>query len=330
MIVYISMLSFADFMLNEMLLHKLDAEADVVIAWRQHLWLLTWANEKKHGKKIIDTILKDHPRKGEIQPPLSWKRHGRIEYDDVTSWVSDEIKDAVVGQWDQKTKSLHITNSINPVSSPLVKKVAFTLGARQVTQEPDEDNSFKYKKKELVGNFPKQVFHGTSTKYLRSILSTGIQAGQGQSNYPNIAWYEDRVFFSTTLSEAQHHAIHTAQRTNAWPIVFAVQLPDPSRIEPDFDVDTSAGQTSYQHNIKASSFYSVNPLKASKQAGLLAYKGRVPANFIDYISILNSAKKWVKIPKSRFKSVLNGMNNQGDDYFYMRYGEPSSTSKRDW
>lgn len=321
-------MDFRDFLLNEMMVHKLVDNPRSFIAFRGHLWLYHDGISEQEAKKIYKTILKEHPQKKEISKSFASEEHGPV-YDypwarSLEDWVRDEIPDSFVGEWDAKKRIIWIQGSnANPVTSSLVKKVVDALKARSVQYETE--NSFtrgnpdaypkpqseywgktvKYGKKDILGRLPEIAYHGTATKYLQTILKTGLQPGQAESNYGEIQ-HDNRVFLANKFDEAEYHSTHTAEKTHTWPVVIAFKIPDPALIVPDYDADLYSTGPTYPNftGHQPSKYSSVNPMKTSKHLGVFGYQGRIPAKFIEGV-YLRINKNWKKVRLDTLKKRID-------------------------
>ncbi len=309
-------MDFKGFLLNEILVHRLDDKPTRFIAFRGHLWLFDDTSEAE-AKDIAKTILKEHPQRNRI-PKFYEKRGPYYNNTDIEEWVRNNIQDSFTGSWDAKTKIIWISDveDANPSTSPLIKKVVDILKAKSVqyetshqfinhnkkdqfdkTQEDYWDRIDKVSRKKILGGIGDIAYHGTATEYLPSILRFGLMPGKAGSNYANIGIIHDEaVFLSFKFSEAEGHAIHTANRTKSFPVIFQLKIPDKSLLLPDYDVDLSTSKPTYPDftGKKPHVFSSVDSIKASKHAGKFGYKGRIPANFIEGV-YLRLGQNWKKV-----------------------------------
>jgi hypothetical protein len=325
--------SFRQF-LNEMIVHRVSQNPNIVIAFRQHLWLLG-DGDNDEVRKILDTIVKENPK-----TPEYFKDYRVSDLHDFGSRLIDAIPDSFYGSWDAKQKVLWVGTSHDKMAvttSPLAKKVAQTLGARSIqysAYDSASSNEFTVKvgRQRLKGDWPDVAFHGTTSEYIESILIKGIAPFQSGSNWAQQGvHHDDKVFFTANLEEAKGHAAMTARKTRGIPVVVAAKIPDKNLILPDYDIDSEAGRSTYDHERDRKEFdsiFSVDSTRASKHAGRFAYKGRVPASHIVYLLVWSSHREqWMKI--SKFNRLKDGLRNQGNDYWF-KYGEPESGSSSGW
>jgi hypothetical protein len=300
-------MNFRDFILSEMLVHRLDDNPTRIIAFRGHLWLYENITEKD-AKKVVNTILKEHPQRKKIN--TRYRKFSTNYSDDIEGWVRENVLDAFVGYWDAKKKTIWTSPGINPATSALLQKIANALKARSVEYETEQsfkppyaknddreywDSREKFTYKKMLGNISDVAYHGTTTEYLPSIFLYGLMPGRSASNYGDIV-HDDKIFLSFSFIEAETHALHTAENKENWPVILQVRIPDKAALQPDYDVDKSTISPTYPDFTggEPNAFSSVDSMKASRHAGLFGYKGRIPANFIEgaYLRIKN---KWKKV-----------------------------------
>lgn len=197
-------------------------------------------------------------------------------------------------------KYLVLNNEItqqNPRTSSLVKKVVQTLNIDEVIYNQFLDiagtMTSVYDKKGLVGDIPSTLFHGTSSKYIDSILSKGIQPSE------NANWdvkVPNTVFLTSDPHYAAFHALNTTiNNKKSFPIVIEVKVPDMGKITLDFDTVTSAYGSDHP-DLDASPYAEIIQKERSKeekqrlqtirkfqkgtnintQLGNFGYKGRIP------------------------------------------------------
>lgn len=159
----------------------------------------------------------------------------------------------------------------------------------------------------------KSFYHGTSGKYVFSILKKGLMPKPQQTNYTDIA-HDDKVFITLNPERSLVHASITAYETNSFPIILKLKIPDVSQIVLDYDVaielyGTEHHQTEvlgYQdiYNIATSG----HPFEMSKASitnmvpkgeveqvrdksslntklGVFGYTGRIPFRFIESVLV---------------------------------------------
>jgi len=316
--------------LTEMIVNK-EQSGNIIIAFRQWLWIVNYNSDKYF--EILNSILSVHPQRDKLRKLIS-----RIDdIESLISWLNDYIPDVLCGCLINHGNTLQINQSsmtISLTTSPLVKKVARELGVKNVNysyyDEDDEDAVLRKKVKSLRGNLDVIWYHGTTSKYLYDILRLGLKPGERGSNYiDQDIVHDDIIFLAAKLDEAQHHAWHTVNRVGGHPIVLQVnKIPDKSLIIPDYDVDRLSSQNIYNHfgSREHDAIYSTDSNRAMKDAGLIGYKGRIPASMFSAVILYSSySKKWIRFRDlSRLRRILI---DYGEDFF-QRYGDPVVPTRR--
>ena len=274
-------MEFRQFLLNELRIHKLDKRPTDFIAFRGDLWLFEDLSDEEI-EEIHRTIVSNHPEGKDLPDYTVRDQH------DLMQWVQETILDSFVGSWDSRRRVIFTNTEIgpSPTSSPLIKKVVDALGARSIRHETqvmygDDDwewRNIKYTKKQIRGEIPDNMYHGTSTEYLPGIFKLGLAPGESQTNYPTIVHHYDKVFLTAKFEEALYHAIHTSGKVGGFPTVLEFKVPDKNLLVPDYDADVSAigSDPMYPGSNDKRSWASVGPMKASKHAGLFGYWGTIP------------------------------------------------------
>lgn len=280
----------------------------VVIAFRGDYWLLP-----TDGEDIPEDVLDD------IQD-----RTG-LELGDDWYSVLDEIRenrtDVIVAMVDLNDRMLYISpraNELgpNPITSPMIKKLVRELRLDGATlEEYDAYDEFEtsrtyYDSKEMTGQLPRVLFHGTTAKRALNIIRTGLRPGLG-NNYKEIE-HENIVFGTTHLDMAIHHA-HNAFNLHQkfdnpseqpdsyamleyddFPVVIEFRVPDPNLLVPDYDVaaqtmgaspdSTRLGYTGMNQSFNRHLNPEIpqrNPEgRVWKSTGKFGYAGRVPPSHI--------------------------------------------------
>lgn len=325
-------MNFRDF-LAEMFIHGERQERSFVIAFRSNLWLIPFSQYNEPGElgqSILDSILVDHPDNQELKAIFfKYKQEGDIAPSDVADLIMDKISDGLIGTWDPEKRELEIRpyGSSGITSSPLIKKVATSLGAKSVNYTDHEDNTSKFRPRQLLGDFTGKMYHGTCSKYIKGIMSLGINPGEAPTNYPGVH-HPDKIFLATNFDEAASHSFHTCTGARIlYPIVIELKkIPDPAKIVPDYDVDRDASRNTYSDLLPKNSYYSVSSDRASKHAGLIGYGGRIPVSYFAAVWVW-AGNKWYKITPSRFNAFKKQLDDP-EDYFVRRYGFGYTAEKR--
>jgi len=231
-----------------------------------------------------------------------------LETIDNVVQVAEEDPGVIVGRL--QNKILYIYGQSNfapdPRTSIALKKIVSQLKLKGVEKSTGDDSSELIKKSKIKGTLPDTVYHGTSSKYLRKILSTGLRAAESGTNYPNAISHSDLVFFTSRPDEAKYHAVHTvdhlAGRTNVRrqfsspmtiPVILEMSIPDKDKVVPDFDV---SALSSDEKPLSPSGYKALQkekiPRQQSQETGIFGYRGRIPASFIKYVYV---PKDWMSI-----------------------------------
>jgi hypothetical protein len=275
-------------MLKELLV-KGDKDADAICAYRQHLWIF---DEQDIPQVIANEMLSalDFKRKNyKISDFDSLKDilDGEKKYDVLLGRINTKIG----GMKELEIVPIHPSYTKDPESSLVIKKVVKALNIKKVSyMSGGGDEEFVTSSRKVSGELPRIVYHGTTTKYLSSILSNGLSPGVSKTNYDKVS-HPEAVFFTSRIAEAAYHAEHAAYKNDGEPLILVMRIPDKSKIIPDYDVDTHAEDTNFPHISKpedhAGSFKGKS-MTHTKEFGLYGYRGRIPASFIDeYMVVAN-------------------------------------------
>lgn len=267
-------------LLNEMIIIGDVADQNYVIAFDKWIWTMNDESENK-----IEMI-KDIASKLDI----------RSDYEDIyefISYIQEQKSDVLVGQIQDKNLYLYDYGSfkLDLKSSILIKKVVKELKLKSASYMEDIDSTeTKVTKKKMIGQTPNVAYHGTSSKYLESILSTGLRSSQADSNYAKQGIYhDDLIFFSTRIGEAMHHAQHTADLKGGIPVILEFEIPDKALMIADYDVEKLTSTDSYYANTgersKYGGAYKQSPDQLSKEFGVYGYKGSIKPVFIKYVYV---------------------------------------------
>jgi len=281
-------------------------ESVMVIAFRAVVWLLDRETQLHRYKPIVDYVTRHFPQA---------KYMPRGEADDVFEWIRENIGDALTGHLNTETKTLFLGATdvkLSPYSSPLIQKVVKALGVQRV-QMDDEEETYDIAPHEIQGKLPEIMYHGTTTAYLPGILRFGLYPGKSPSNWRDLE-HKDKIFLTSTFYNAEFHAQnastlfrpgsmgHARGKTGirGLPVILGVKVPDPSLIVPDYDIAVSAGDVgTYPQTYKPSYRFTVDSKRATKHSGVLAYKGRIPANFIVKLWIFDQ-EEWNEVNPNEY------------------------------
>jgi len=281
---------------------------------KQHLKTHPQLSNKKKDSYMVDNVY-------DVLSNINWDP---LKTGDVSQFllnmaeISPEI---VVGNYDLDTNRIRIWNhsEIDPTTSLNVKKLAKQLNIKHIdysyqdfTGNDDEIEKI-YNKKQLKGEIPPTLFHGTNSKVLNSILKYGLDPGRGPSRFSDRdITHIEHIFFAATFEQSTYYAFNATEKEknkwNVFPIIIELSVPDKNLIVPDFDADVSTTSSPY-FNLG----HGPNPRKTSMKAmgisretGKWGYKGRIPAKFIKYIYYYKPLSKiWKKSKPDIWRKLLD-------------------------
>lgn len=283
--------------LTEMIIRNQEDDYNFVVAFQDSIWLLN-SQDDIIDEKIIDDIRERTGLYGDDVDEL---------FQDAQDARPDVIAAYVVNNYLQLDGR---TQTYQPSSSLLVRKVVKELGLDGVhTQHmghDDDDFEVEHEKFSIEGKIPDIVYHGTNSRALRGILSTGLNPNTDVNNWKGqVEKFGDRIFLTVDPQTAIFHANHQAQQYGSVAIVVAVKIPDRNKITSDYDVavatkspddmrshdaygKTYAGKNDQYATGRAVSKYSPKT-NFSREFGVFAYTGRIPASFIrDFLVASNT------------------------------------------
>lgn len=260
--------------------------------------------------------IKDHPEFYNIGDKI----------DDVHEFLiaaSEAGPDILVGEWYPERKAIVIwsQSEIAPTTSIQVKKVAQSLGAKQLTYRyidyvgKNDDAEKNMSAKKATGKIPKKMYHGTSSHELSSILKYGLDPGRGPGRFGHHdVKHNEHVFLSGNFESALFYADNAVrqakQRWDNFPIIIELEVPDPNLLAPDYDADATAGQTDMERYYQfrtdnPSQLHTMDAMTASQETAKWGYKGRIPAKFIKQVWYFNTYyKKWHKSRPDVWQKLL--------------------------
>jgi hypothetical protein len=78
------------------------------------------------------------------------------------------------------------------------------------------EEDLKYRK------LPKIIYHGTCSYYLQNILKIGLKNNNDKSNFQNVYRQNKYVFLTSNFETAKFYAENSANKTNSFPIILAI------------------------------------------------------------------------------------------------------------
>lgn len=340
-------MEFKEWLLNEMRVQRFGNNPELLFAFRDNIWLVDRYDDDADevAQEIWDTIRRTFNTSNLPQEVVKRLSEEEATIDDLESFFRDWLKDGVVGYWDEDSGNLNISmvDNPSPISSPLMKKIATTLDASDITYDNEEvydnpyksgydyeDASYSYDPHDMIGNVPDNLWHGTTTEYFPSIVKYGLMPGEGASNFArNQIYHDDKIFLADRESEVRYYSANAAREQGGYPMVVNVKIPDPSKLLPDYDVDryatgSASGKNTYSHmgyGDQEWEISSVGSWKSTKHAGKYGYKGRIPANYILSIQIRFNQDGWQEIDIPYAKQLIWNYGDEGWHYYGMDLDE---------
>lgn len=341
-------MDFKNFILNEMRVHRFGDDPNRLFAFRDNIWLFDRDHEDDDelAQQIWDNVRAAFDLDKLPKTIRDEFENEEVTMEDIERFFQDYLQDGISGYWDGDRKNLNISMGGNPspVSSPLFKKVAQSLGAIDISYDNEEvyyapyggqsggnydydHNSYTYdSQRQMIGNVPGTMYHGTTSLYLPNIAKYGLMPGESPSNFAkNDVYHTDKIFLADRQSEARHFAGNATREQEGFGMVVMVKIPDPSKLLPDYDVDRHAMRTDRGKNTYPDQAHygdnewevaSVSPWRATKQAGKYAYQGRIPASHILGIEVrFNSQDGWEEIDITYAQELINRFGNEWTEYY---------------
>lgn len=287
---------YAD-ILNEMLIrYQPDELGDsaLVVAHRDSLWIIP---SRGTGDGRLDRRIKADIRK---RTGLRLNDLDDLQYGDPRDGRPDiffgRISDGVLYVDGRAPAASH-----NPMTSPLVKKVAQHLRIHDVKMEFLGDDGDDYQTSIMPhGDIPEIVWHGTHSGVLHKILKTGIRPTE-TGNWGDIK-FKNKIFLTSIENFAMYHANGQARAAGTQAVVLGTRIPDRSKITLDFDVARSFIGPDRRHTDregytqltkKDEADYDKNRVRAirkhspgtdwTRATGVFGYRGWIPPSFFQTV-----------------------------------------------
>ena len=309
-------------LIQELLVKTLNDNPTYFVAWRDKVFLFGSSQD-------VDSLvglyghLSEHPAFNQDDLNMNM-----IEEDPYTliSYAADMPADVVSGIYDGKNRSISImgVEKASPVTSVILKKIVKALKLKHVYRTGDSDDSIKHPAKKFRGKLPSIGYHGTNTENMEDILKNGLAAGAGSSNFPNVVYHENEIFFAANFEESKYYAENsTMDRTGRGgykkkigvnPVILEINIPDPALVVPDFDADATSQKSQYYQHDKNQPYSSLTSMGASMEAGKFGYKGKILPQQIRWIYFKRTDTSWVKFRPS---TVRMGLNSYGSEWYMM-------------
>ena len=268
-----------------------DPEGDTVVAHRGNIWRFSDSRNPQ--------MLADIAQQTGIDETDNWH--------DIESDVMENRPDIFIGRI---TDDNYLHNSSyeefsHGAESPLIKKIVqfYKLDGYKSASD-DEENEETYWSSELKGQSPDYAYHGTNSAALEGIIKYGLYPSEENSTNWNFS-FSDKIYLTTKENYAIYHANNSAHKQKSNPILIRVQIPDKNRITADYDVAKTYGMTdvadregytnqisqhTQSYDIQRTNKIQKHSPKTdfTKASGVFAYKGRIPAKFIQWIGYKNN------------------------------------------
>ena len=285
--------------LNEMIIRSGEPSDGSLIAFGPYIWIFN--NHHIQEEKLEKKILKDISQKTGVKVS---------DFETLEQVIRDERPDILFATIYKNHLYLSSDDLRHfPKSSPLIQKVVKQLGLsgviRTTMDTEGNDREEDFSKNEIVGNIPEVVYHGTCTKFIDSILRTGIRPTEN-SNWGKLK-FKDKIYLTADINNAMFHANNQAKRYACAPVIVATKIPNRNLITLDYDVAATfygadpekTKNTGYLQHIKNQNMEwrkeSIKKIKKynpktdfTKATGIFAYKGSIRStSFVKIISTLN-------------------------------------------
>lgn len=330
--------------LNEMIVrHKTDASNPLVIAFKDSIWIIDPNGE---DEAVLDDIRARTGLDGE-------------DGHDMASNARETRPDILAGYIWGRDLALAGSEMSSPQSSLLIKKVVQQLGLAGVTYNASghdgDEVEIGLHRTELLGRIPEVVFHGTNTRFIRSILRTGLSPNSEGSNWKDQKLKFPKVFLTTKFDYACFHANSSAAKNNGIAVVIGTRIPDRDLIQLDYDVATQMvadpeviKQHGYHNDIHKSSEWIRRGAEKvaqhspkgdwSRETGIFSYTGRIPASFFVSLSLPKGSEdeahmspdmhdNWVFTDRASFLTALEMIEDYG---FYDPHYRPEDEEDEDY
>ena len=277
------------FLMNEIHAHIISEKPKYIVAWRANVWAFedNWVPRLANIPRIIAD---QYPQKVEL-PPIN-------HIPALMKWLR-QIGDAIIAKLDN-VGNLYAVFPDHPLTptSPLLPKVIEALKKHGIEAKPQFDTG-------QGGGTPEPgvMYHGTNTVHLGGILRNGLQPAQA-ANWD--VQTPDRVYLTTDFYTASLHAVRSISKVldqdrGARAVVIAFKIPDPARLNADYDVDkASSASATRPHQYESTgndTVYSTSPLQASNHAGLFSYQGTLGPQAIQQVFVSDYGSKFQPMDK---------------------------------
>jgi hypothetical protein len=269
-----------------------------IIAHRGNIWRF---DDFPDESQLRDIVNKTGVLEMEGDEPLD-EEELNAAFDEIYQAILDERPDIFIGRINGQN---YLQNdSDNELTygpdSPMINKMVRMLKTDGYqAADSDYTSGETYWSSELKGDLPEWAYHGTNLSGLASIIKYGLNPSE--ENAGNWGFqFGDKIYLTTKQDYAIYHANNSARKQGSPPILFRIRIPDRNRITVDYDVAKTYGihdkadeegysgiisNHTHEYDRKRNKLISQYSPKTdwTKATGVFAYKGRIPAKFIQWI-----------------------------------------------
>ena len=279
-----------------------------IISFRDKIWIIEDSEEIPIDmqKDIMNTVFFNVPS-DVFKDVASDLDYNASSIEDFVEFLEGSGKsDIVVGQVTTRgggktLNTIEVGEYKTPESSIALKKIVKQLGILDVSDYNGESVG-RYR---MEGKMPRDLYHGTSAKFLPQILKFGLvpvrydalKDYDRKTNFGEIS-NEDRIFFTASFNKAIYYSTNSARKNGGEPLIIKFRVPDKSKLVPDYDVaiGQQKGETGrelddeYEKNLSSqgramgdwdsrSDHWGTSTKGQTNEVGKWGYKGRIPSNF---------------------------------------------------
>lgn len=274
-------------MLSELFVYGDKSDQSYIVAFHKHIFLFKDTYDEKN-KAISDVLKKlDEVWQSNIASQHNYFKSEQYKFDDartVIEKLQSLVKDIFIGKILENEQTLYVYNfgDFDGQHSPYFRQILRQLKIDDVIEGGYiGDEGVKFITNSEIKSLPDIGYHGTSSKYLTSILKTGIQKDK-PSNWKDVQ-HTKYIFFSTKTIKPLFHAQTISKFQNSIPIIIEFKIPNKNLITHDFDIEKYTGTDDIYTDIKSSikkKAISNKPMSLTKNKGIYAYIGNIEPQYI--------------------------------------------------
>lgn len=277
-------------LLNELLVYGEKENESYVVAFERHVFIIKDENKKESIDDIISKLYPTWPD-NPIKKDVFFLAHEymKVSLDITLKKMQSLIKDIFIGKLLENSNTMYVLNfgDFDGEHSPYIQQILQTLKIKHViTGGYIGSEGVKFITNDEIKKLPDTGFHGTSSKYLTSILKFGIETDK-PSNWKNIQ-HVKYIFFSTKSIRSLFHAQRISKFQNSTPIIIEFRIPNKDHITQDFDIEKYTGVNQIYTKVKSDipkKAISNKPMSLSKNLGIYAYIGDILPQYIKAVWI---------------------------------------------